>query len=91
MKNYHCGMIKLIPTERLSSFVVLHYYKQRRISWIPGAVDNLNAGFHFASDPKIKENVPDCWKDVVKRGKINQNITDIDRRRRQLLREEIFI
>lgn len=93
MKNYHCGMVKLIPAERLSSFVVLHYYQQRHVSWIPvfGAVDNLNAGFHFASDPKIKENVPDCWKDIVKRGKINQNITEIDRKRRQLLKEELFI
>lgn len=32
-KKYHCALIKVIPGDRLTTFVVHHYYQQRHVSW----------------------------------------------------------
>lgn len=69
--NGGCGLHKLIPGDKFMSFVVLHYYQQRHVSWIPvfGAVENMESGFHYSS-PNVKLDTPDCWKNFIEKMKI---------------------
>lgn len=80
-KRYHCGMHKLIPGERLNSFMILHYFQQRHVSWTPVffGVENVIAGFEYSSGARDvtaePSNVPECWKGVVAKNLIHQRET----------------
>ena len=34
-KPHHCSMSKLIPGDKLTVFMIQHYYQQRHVSWVP--------------------------------------------------------
>lgn len=76
-KMYHCGLTKILPSERLYTFAVLHYYQQRHVSWTPVimADENLRAGFHPRAVPRSPISMPACWDSIVKRARQEQNIT----------------
>jgi hypothetical protein len=63
-----CGMQKIIPGERFSTFLVHHYYQQRHVSWTPTFTtdDDIHAGYH-----KKEQEVPFCWRPIV-----NASITE---------------
>ena len=68
-KPGHCGLTKLIPAERLTSFSIYHYYQQRHVSWTPvfQAAENMMAGYHYYAVPKVPLNIPKCWRKLVSR------------------------
>ena len=80
-KRYHCGMHKIIPGERLHSFMILHYFQQRHVSWTPVffGVENVIAGFDYSHGERNMNvepgSVPDCWKEVVERNLAHQRAT----------------
>jgi hypothetical protein len=73
-KANYCGMNKLIPGRRLSTYAIWHYYQQRHVSWTPMffADENLLAGYHYYSVPKVELNVPPCWKEIVDAARLEQ-------------------
>lgn len=103
-KTNYCGMNKLIPGARLTTFTIWHCkhtwrnfilitwknnilylrhilhtskktdYQQRHISWTPVFVadENLRAGNHYYSNPKVKLNAPACWKEIVDQAQLEQ-------------------
>lgn len=92
-KYYHCGLNKIIPGEHFSTFTVWHYYQQRHVSWISAfhAENNLMAGFHFSSNPRVRNDIPSCWTQIVNQSMIELNITwpepkKDNRRKRSLIR-----
>eukprot|EP01036_Dinobryon_divergens_P029057 gene29057-38109_t len=65
-KKYHCALIKVIPGDRLTTFVVHHYYQQRHVSWYPvfHSDENIRAGYHYYAQPKVKVDLPPCWSNI---------------------------
>ena len=65
-KEYHCGLNKLIPGERLMTFQIWHYYPQRMVSWYPTfeADESLRHGKDFRSTNKFEQ--PKCWARIRK-------------------------
>lgn len=65
-KKYHCSLNKIIPGNRFTTFVVHHFYQQRHVSWYPVffSDENLRAGYHYYAQPKVKLDMPPCWKDI---------------------------
>jgi hypothetical protein len=62
----HCQVAKLIPARSFTTFTVLHYYQQRHVSWTPvfTAIENMETGYHYYANPKVKINLPSCWKNI---------------------------
>jgi hypothetical protein len=60
-KEYHCGLNKLIPAERLMTFQIWHYFPQRMVSWYPTflADESLRRAKDFRSANAFE--MPDCW------------------------------
>lgn len=58
LSNGGCGLVKLIPAERYTTFSILHYYQQRHISWTPVFVvdDNIRTAHGYE--------IPECWKEI---------------------------
>ncbi len=74
-KKYHCGLNKLLPAERLTTFAIHHYYQQRHVSWTPvfTSSENLNAGYEYTSRSQV--DLPDCWKSIAERNQALQAAT----------------
>jgi hypothetical protein len=74
-KRYHCGLNKLLPAERLTTFTIHHYYQQRHVSWTPVffSSENLNAGFEYTSRGHM--DLPECWKPIAERNQALQAAT----------------
>lgn len=68
-RNYHCGLQKILPAHGLTTFSIYHYYQQRHVSWtsVYAADKNIRAGYHFASTPRVEEEIPSCWEEGVRR------------------------
>lgn len=49
-------------------------YQQRHVSWTPVFVgdENLRAGNHYYSNPKVKLNTPACWQSIVDQAQAEQ-------------------
>lgn len=65
----------LTPRNTIPSFHVYPAdYQQRHISWTPVFVgdENLRAGYHYYSNPKVKLNAPPCWKAIIDQGQLEQ-------------------
>lgn len=69
-----CGLHKVIPGERFTTFTILHYYQQRHVSWTPVFIadENMKAGYHYSSSPRLKRDYPSCWERVVNESNILQ-------------------
>jgi hypothetical protein len=69
-----CGLHKVIPGERFTTFTILHYYQQRHVSWTPVffADENMKAGYHYSASPRQKRDFPECWRKVVNESTILQ-------------------
>lgn len=65
----HCHLRKLLPGNRLLQFTIQHYYQQRHVSWYPTFLgdENIRAGFHYYSIPKVIQNLPPCWEGTQKK------------------------
>jgi hypothetical protein len=74
-KRGHCGLNKLLPAERLSTFTILHYYQQRHVSWTPVFIsaENLNVGAEYTT--RGKRDIPPCWQEIVQRNEQLQQQT----------------
>ena len=72
-KEYHCGLNKIIPGERLMTFQIWHYFPQRMVSWYPTflADESLRRAKDFRSANTFE--MPHCWT------KIHQEALEQDR------------
>lgn len=63
-KQYHCGVSKIIPAERLMTFQIWHYYPQRMVSWYPTFVadQQVRVGGDYRS--ASRHELPACWKQI---------------------------
>lgn len=61
-----CNQVKLIPAERLQTFVIHHYFQGRHAHWVPifTADQRLKSGHHYMSGPMA---TPACWAGVLNR------------------------
>lgn len=63
-KEYHCGLSKIIPAERLMTFQIWHYFPQRMPSWYPTFVADqaVRVGGDYRS--AARHDLPPCWKKI---------------------------
>jgi len=87
-KEYHCGLNKLIPGERLMTFQIWHYYPQRMVSWYPTfeADESLRHGKDFRSTNKFEQ--PKCWARIRKDADAEYAEDKEDAAERKRLKEE---
>jgi hypothetical protein len=68
-KPNSCGMGKLIPASRLTTFTIYHYYQQRHVSWTPVffADENLVSGHVYSAAPGTQKvaSPPPCWNELI--------------------------
>lgn len=62
-----CNMNKLIPAATLTSFMILHFYQQRHISWTPvfSGFENIVAGREYSAGGDGGEMPKECWGPLV--------------------------
>ena len=60
-----CNMVKLIPGNRLTSFMILHYYQQKHTFWTPvfTGYEYIITGKNYAGGSPVK--YPSCWNELV--------------------------
>ena len=71
-----CGLHKVLPGERFTTFTIQHYYQQRHVSWTPVffADENIKAGYHYSASPRQKREFPSCWEHVVNQSLVQQEL-----------------
>ena len=59
-----CNQVKLIPAERMQTFVIHHYFQGRHAHWVPifTADQRLRSGHNYMSGPMA---TPACWAGVL--------------------------
>ena len=68
-KHYHCGLLKLLPAERMNSFFIHHFYHTKWVSWYTNSMvnDKTRAGEHYIYVGNLSN--PVCWKDITSKMK----------------------
>lgn len=87
-KQYHCGLSKIIPAERLMTFEILHYFPQRMPSWYPTFVADqaVRVGGDYRS--AARHDLPLCWKNIYDAALGDEEEDKKDKEERERIHEE---
>lgn len=69
-KPWHCGLQKLLPAERMQSFMLHHYYHTKWVSWytISNVNDKTRTGNHYLYNANLSN--PPCWTPIIEDMKV---------------------
>ena len=87
-KQYHCGLSKLIPAERLMTFEILHYFPQRMVSWYPTflADQAVRVGGDYRS--ASRHQLPPCWKAIYDAAIADEEAEKAEKAEKERIHEE---
>lgn len=75
---YHCGVTKLIPGAKFTSFAVEHYYPARHSSWnhpLFTVDEHVRAGYFAWANPETRSEYYEgasCWAEILKISQFEQ-------------------